>query len=298
MDKKQLLLANMHTFSIAAKHLSFTTAGVELNMSQSAVSHRIKNLELQLGFKVFIRLTRKLLLTPEGVRLQGTIASSFENIFSEVEDIKFNELRGKLFIGTSPAFAAGWLLPRLASFQKKYPKLDVQILVKINITDFQDEALDLAIYYSDGNYPDHYSEHLFDEKRIPVCTREYAQRVGLLTEGVNALDKVTFIQDSNSSAWKNWLNWANIGTDCIKHKYIINQNELGIIAATQSLGLALGRMRTISHSLQRGTLIAPLPAMESLMSYDLVCAEGLQHRAKFKAFSEWIQQEIEAEKSN
>lgn len=298
MDKKQLLLANMHTFNVAAKHLSFTTAGIELNISQSAVSHRIKNLEIQLGFKVFIRLTRKLQLTPEGMRLQGTIASSFDNIFAELEDIKFNELRGKLFIGTSPAFAAGWLLPRMASFQERYPNLDVQILAKINISDFQHEAIDLGIYYSDGNYPDHYSEHLFDEKRLPVCTPEYAQRTGLLTEGVKALNKVTFIQDSNSNAWKNWLSWAGIGAKCIKHKYSFNHNELGIIAATQSLGLALGRLRVISHSLQSGELIAPFAAMDSTMGYDLACAEGLQYRAKFKAFSDWIKQEIAAENSS
>lgn len=288
----------MHTFSIAAKHLSFTAAGIELNMSQSAVSHRIKNLECQLGFKVFIRLTRKLQLTPEGLRLQGTIASSFDNIFSELEDIKFNELRGKLFIGTSPAFAAGWLLPRMATFQEKFPNLDVQILAKLNISDFQHEAIDLGIYYSDGNYPDHYSESLFNEKRVPVCTPEYAQRLGLLTEGVQALHKATFIQDSNSKAWKNWLEWANIDTDCINHKYTLNQNELGIIAATQSLGIALGRLRVISHSLQSGELITPFAAMDSTMGYDLVCAEGLQHRAKFKAFSEWIQHEIASEKRN
>ncbi|MFT6984988.1 MAG: LysR family D-serine deaminase transcriptional activator, partial [Psychromonas sp.] len=99
MDNKQALLTNMHTFSVAARHLSFTKAGEELCLTQGAVSHRIKNLEKQLGFSLFVRLTRRLELTPEGERLLVTLNHSFAEIFSELDDIRFNELRGELYIG-------------------------------------------------------------------------------------------------------------------------------------------------------------------------------------------------------
>ncbi len=81
MNNKQSLLANLYTFNIAAKSLSFTIAGEELFLTQGAISQRIKQLELQLGFTLFIRLTRKLELTEEGKRLWDVLDSSLETIF-------------------------------------------------------------------------------------------------------------------------------------------------------------------------------------------------------------------------
>ncbi len=94
MDKKQQMLSNMYTFAVAGKCLSFTKAAEELFITQGAVSQRIKSLEEQLGFSLFVRMTRRLELTKEGERLLHALNQSFEVIFSELEDIKFNELRG------------------------------------------------------------------------------------------------------------------------------------------------------------------------------------------------------------
>lgn len=296
MDKKQNLLANMHSFSVAARYLSFTQAAKELNLTQGAVSHRIKNLEKQLGFKLFIRLTRKMELTPEGERLLVTLNQSIDNIYSELEDIRCNELSGELYIGTSPGFASGWLVPRLASFQALYPNLNIRLLVRENQIDFQYEPIDLAIYYSDGCYPDCYSQRLFDVQRIPVCTPEYAERYDLLGKGIAALSKVNFIHGgANSTIWKRWLKEMGADIDCSQRCYVFNQSELDIMAARRSIGIAMGRRSFVSQYLASGELIAPFPEVDidSGMGYDLVCPEGLQHRPKFQAFAAWVKEELE-----
>ena len=139
MDRKQQMLSNMYTFAIAGKFLSFTKAAEELFITQGAVSQRIKSLEEQLGFSLFVRMTRRLELTKEGERLLHALNQSFDVIFSELEDIKFNELRGELYIGAAPTFAQSWLLPRLPDFQRLYPHLNIKLRVKASRLDFQHE---------------------------------------------------------------------------------------------------------------------------------------------------------------
>ena len=87
MANQQLLLRNLHTFNVAAKSMSFTLAAKELHLTQGAVSHRIKVLENELGFNLFVRGTRKLELTAEGERFQHTLSKSLSSIFGEIEDI-------------------------------------------------------------------------------------------------------------------------------------------------------------------------------------------------------------------
>ncbi|MBF4377119.1 LysR substrate-binding domain-containing protein, partial [Vibrio anguillarum] len=95
-------------------------------------------------------------------------------LFAEIEDIRFNELRGELYLGAAPTFAHAWLVPRLAEFQTMYPHLDVKIRVKASKLDFQNQPVDLAIYYGDNTHADFYHYRLFDEYLTPVCTPEYA----------------------------------------------------------------------------------------------------------------------------
>lgn len=288
MDKKQQLLANMHTFSVAARYLSFTQAGNELNLTQSAVSHRIKNLEASLGFKLFVRLTRRMELTPEGERLLLTLNSSFESIFSELEDIRSNELSGELCIGTSPGFASLWLLPRLASFQAQYPSLNIRLITKEMQLDFEYEPVDAAIFYSDGHFPGFHCQHLFSEKRVPVCSPQYAERYGLLEKGIEGLREVTFIHSSHSKIWRHWLNEMGVDIDCQKRRLVFNYSDLDVMGARQSLGIAMGRQRFARQYIESGELISPFPAIDTGMGYDLVCPEGMQHRPKFVAFSRWV----------
>ena len=186
MEHKQHAVSNLYTFGIAAKCMSFTGAAEELHLTQAAVSQRIKQLELQLGFKLFVRLTRKLELTEEGRQLYETVNGAFSTIFSDIDDITFNELSGELYIGIAPTFAQSWLLPKLSDFQAQYPHLNLKIRVKASHLDFQHEPVDLAIYYCRDSQPDMYNEVLLEEFLTPVCTPLYAEKNNI-TRDINCL---------------------------------------------------------------------------------------------------------------
>jgi LysR family D-serine deaminase transcriptional activator len=294
MDNKQALLANMHTFSVVARFLSFTKAGEELCLTQGAVSHRIKNLEKHLGFLVFVRLTRRLELTIEGARLLATLNDSFAQIFSELDDIRFNELRGELYIGASPNFALAWLMPRLPSFQQQYPNLNVKIRIKASKLDFKYEPVDLAIYYGNEFNPDLHCLRLFSERLVPVCTPLYAQKFALM-DGIEQLKEVTFIHCiesletiSPAHEWSVWLKANEIDLDTEQKQYVFNHGEMAITAARQGMGVAIGRVELIQSYLQSGELITPFASVKAGLGYDLMCSKGQEVRPKYQAFLNWI----------
>lgn len=84
MLEQQSILALLQTFEVTARHLSFTLAAHEMNLTQGAVSHRIRRLEMHIGFRLFIRMTRKLALTEEGKRLLATLSHSLRAINDEL----------------------------------------------------------------------------------------------------------------------------------------------------------------------------------------------------------------------
>ncbi|PSW06130.1 LysR substrate-binding domain-containing protein [Photobacterium lipolyticum] len=313
MDRKQLLLANMYTFSVAAKFLSFTMAAEELFITQGAVSQRIKSLEEQLGFTLFVRMTRRLELTAEGDRLLQALNQSFDVIFSEIEDIRFNELRGELYIGAAPTFAQSWLLPRLPKFQELYPNLNVKLRVKASRLDFQHEPVDLAIYYSEGNHPEFYSRRLFDETITPVCSNSYYQKLfgdqsHQTPDMGSKLKQATFIHCSESleasepnREWQLWLKSQSDDSlntlNVLERTYIFNHSDMAMIAAKNGMGIAMARESLVTKSLKSGELIAPFENVYSGRGYDLICLNGQEHRPRIAAFIEWLQGECDSSAS-
>lgn len=290
----------MYTFSVVAKFLSFTLAAEELCLTQGAVSQRIKKLEEDLGFKLFVRLTRKLELTEEGKRILSTLTYSLDNLFAEIEDIRFNELRGELYIGAAPTFAHSWLVPRLAEFQNLYPHLDIKIRVKASKLDFQNQPVDLAIYYSDNTQADFYHYRLFDEYLLPVCTPEYAHKLELLNNE-SRLHEACFLHCTESleflsplAEWQHWLKQTGRDPNLLQRKYVFNHEELTMVAARQSMGIAMGRYYLIKPYLDSGELVAPFERVSSGFGYDLICPKGHETRPRFSAFSQWIKQKVAA----
>jgi LysR family D-serine deaminase transcriptional activator len=294
ITNQQQQLSLLHTFSVAARHLSFTKAAEELFLTQGGVSQRIKKLEMQLQFNLFIRKTRKLELTPEGQRVLSVLNSSFESIFSTLSDIQTGELTGSLHIATSPYFASAWLIPKLPSLRQLYPNLSIKLQTKQNQSDFQFEPYDVAIFYSQGRYPNHYSERLFSGKRTPVCSVDYAAEHDL-HNGLSALSDVNFIHRGDTSAWLYWLDEMNVGIDCEKQCDFYSDNRLAMEAAELSLGVFLARYEFALPLIQAGRLVAPFPHIESGKGYDLVCPKGMETRAKFQAFSRWVHSELDSE---
>src|SRR3546814_8422628 len=119
MDRAQLPLNALRAFEAAARHLNFTRAGLELHVSQGAVSHQVAELERRLGTRLFHRLPRGLALTDEGHALVPVVAEAFDRVAATLDQYTGGRFREALKVGVVGTFATGWLLPRLEDRQSK-----------------------------------------------------------------------------------------------------------------------------------------------------------------------------------
>src|SRR4051795_412772 len=146
-------LNGLRAFEAAARHLSFTTAASELNVTQTAISHQIRRLEEELGIRLFVRQNRALALTPKAKEYLPGIRAAFNDLRLATDRLLRRDDDHVLTVSTLASLAAKWLLPRLTAFQGAHPRLDVRITTSTSLIDFQRDNVDAAIRYGRGNLP-------------------------------------------------------------------------------------------------------------------------------------------------
>jgi LysR family transcriptional regulator for metE and metH len=173
----------MPSLTLEVRHLSLvneiastgsvTRAAERLHLTQSALSHQLRDIESRLGIQLFLRLGKKMVLTPPGERVLGTAKRVLDEIGRTEEDLKLMSQNGKgvLRLCTQCNTGYHWLPPLLQSFHRKFPGVDVQIMV--NATDRPIEALlegqiDLAVVTSDIDDKRLTTERLFDDELVAV----------------------------------------------------------------------------------------------------------------------------------
>ena len=165
-------LQSLKAFDASARHLNFTRAAAELNVTPAAVSHQIKELEEAIGVPLFQRTSRHMQLTRQGQVLKPAIADALEGITRALQKLRQVENPTQVRVTVSPSLAAKWLVPRLDRFLESVPGADVRIDVSSEPLDFDREDIDVAIRFGDGNYPGLVVEKLFHDTLFPVCSPE------------------------------------------------------------------------------------------------------------------------------
>ncbi|MGF1698836.1 DNA-binding transcriptional regulator DsdC [Photobacterium makurazakiensis] len=291
------VLSGLHCFLIAADQMSFTRAAELLCLTQSAVSHRIKNLEDALGVQLFIRQPRKLILTEEGKRLKEVVAHNFGDIANEIRDLKTLELSGDLNVSVPPTFAQRWLLPRLKTFIDKYPALRLHLRTRNELVDFQTESFDCAVYFGDGKYTGLHTVKLMAESMLPVCSHDYAVEHGLygnptkLASCMLLHDAAPWARAGRNDEWQYWAQQSGIPLP--EAGCTFDRSDLALQAAERGIGVAIGRESFIAEQLQTGRLVTPfaLP-VASPLNYYLVCRKEMSSSPRVKAFIEWLEDVI------
>ncbi|BHH82115.1 DNA-binding transcriptional regulator DsdC [Desulforhopalus sp. 52FAK] len=302
MDQLSLrqTLPLMPIFVCAAKHQSFSKAAVELCVTQGAVSQSIRKLEDLLGFSLFHRLTRRIILTDKGERLLSTVQYSLMEINGEVESIKSKELNGNLNISCPPSLASKWLSPRLKSFTDKNPGISIHFRCRNDLVDFESEHVDLAIYYGTGPYPDLNVTFLMDELFFPVCSREYADQYSLWNNPQGIHDCL-LLHDSQPwphaqyfSEWKLWAERIQLQDFTPQSGISFDQNIAAVLAATKGVGVAIGRNRLVQLDIDAGILVAPIDdRLLTNQAYYIVTMHEYSNSPRIAAFRNWLLKEAE-----
>ena len=183
MSRRLPPLNALRAFEAAARHLSFTRAAAELNVTQTAISHQIRALEERLGVRLFRRLPRGLLLTEEAQRYLPPIRDAFDQIALATERLGAVGASSTLTVSVLPSFAGKWLVPRLGRFRVAHPDLDLRISASSELVDFARDDVDVGIRMGSGRYPGLRVDRLFGESLVPVCSPDAAARASIRCAG-------------------------------------------------------------------------------------------------------------------
>src|SRR5919205_2436309 len=248
-------------FEAAARHLSFTKAGEELFIPQSAVSRQIKELEEQLGVALFHRRHRALVLTEAGQQFYAAAAQVLTTMRNATSRLKASTGRRPLSVTTTSSFAALWLIPRLAGFTRTHPGVDVRITAETRVQDLERDGLDIAIRHGPPALAGPHAVRLFGERVFPVCSPKLLKKLPLREPG--DLKKHTLLQYDDPDGrhpwlhWKSWLEIAGIAELKPAGTLSFSGYEQIIPAAVAGHGVALGRSPLVKDFLADKQLVAP-----------------------------------------
>lgn len=304
--RKLPALSAMKVFEVVGQTRSFTRAADRLNLTQSAVSRQVRNLEEQLGETLVIRHHHHLELTPSGTELLATLQQAFHNVELTVRGIMERNNQKRLRINVPPTFARRWLMPRLGRLRRLMPDIEISIGTELRDSLAERSLLDCAIRFGDGEWPMLHSQILMTERHIAVCAPNL---LGAGTPGGGIdFSGLTFLHvmasaDRRYLTWQHWLDAAGLGDIDTSGGLEFDLLDMAIEAAISGLGVAVADRFMVSPFLQSGRLVQVLDVeVEGHESYWLVTRKGQPEVANVAALRTWLLAEfardIESEAEN
>src|SRR5882672_6983027 len=283
-------------FEAAARHLSFTKAGEELFLTQSAVSRQIKELEDQLGVSLFHRRHRALALTEAGQQFYAAAAQVLTTMRSATSRLRAQSGRKTLSVTTTNSFAALWLIPRLAGFTRTHPDVEVKITAETRVQDLERDGLDIAIRHGPPSLAGANAIRLFGERVFPVCSPKLIRKLPL-NEPAD-LKNHCLLQYSDPEGRHPWLNWkawlevAGIADLRPASTLSFSGYEQIIPAAVAGHGVALGRSPLLKDLLAAKELVAPFKSSaDPARAYFAIVSKNAAGRPDAVDLVEWLKEE-------
>ncbi len=279
-------LTSLRAFEAAARLGNATKAAAELSVTQSAVSHQIRELELFLGLQLFIRNGRRLSPNPSARRLAESIQEGFSLIAKAIGELQ-NPTRDKtLTISMLPALATKWLAPRLTDFIVSNPGIDLRISASRHLVEFGPDGIDTAIRYGLGQWPKVSTEHITDEVLVPVMSPKLFESIHVSVPA--DLLKLPLLKGDLLDSWEDWFHNAGVGLPIPNSVLQFSDDAALIEAAAAGSGVALGRSVLVADDLRNGRLIAPIRiAKKATYSYWLVRREAAKQNLAATSFASW-----------
>ena len=283
-------------FEAAARNLSFTRAGEELFLTQSAVSRQIKELEDQLGAALFQRRHRALALTDAGQSFYAASAQALATMRTATERIRSSAGRRAVSITTTASFAVLWLVPRLAGFTRAQEGVDVRISTDTRVVDLEREGLDIAIRHGPPSLAGPDAVRLFGERVFPVCSPGLVRKIPL-EKPADLVHHVLLQYDDPDGRhpwlnWKTWLEVERLADLRPAGSLTFSGYEQIIPAAIWGHGVALGRSPLMKGLIASGELIAPFKrSADPARAYFAIVSKTAAGRPEVAAFVDWLKAE-------
>jgi LysR family transcriptional regulator, glycine cleavage system transcriptional activator len=292
---RHLPLNALRAFALAVDKGGVRAAARELAVSHSAVSRHIRSLERWLGVAILESAggNRGFHVTSQGQRLSSVVAGSLKEIEAAVNSVCEPRSRHAVTLSTTPSLATRWLLPRLAAFERRHPRVEISILVDQRLDDLRVSGNDLAIRMGQGPWPDVDALPLMNDALYPVMS-PVAWKAAGRPHAPADLQQLRLLHDRDPQAtWGTWrAAYGPEGLDVRKGPRF-SSSDLVLRAAAQGLGVALARHRLVTADLESGALLRPFGAASVAIAnaYSIVTPRGARARHAVALTIEWLRQE-------
>jgi LysR family transcriptional regulator, glycine cleavage system transcriptional activator len=289
-------LNGLRAFEAAARHLSFTNAASELNVTQTAISHQIRRLEEELGIRLFVRQNRALALTPEARDYLPGVRTAFNDLQLATDRLLRRDNDHVLTVSTLASLAAKWLLPRLSAFQEANPGIDVRITTSTTLVDFKTGDVDAAIRYGRGHWPGLRADWLMADELFPVCSPALLVGKKPLQRPEDLADHVLLHNSAgNNDDWRLWLTAAGLPANLSKQPGItFDLVYMTVQAAIDGIGVAMGRTSYVEADIAKGRLVVPFRiTLPADAGFYLVSPEARADSPKLAAFRQWLSASVQ-----
>jgi len=279
----------LRAFEASARHLSFTNAAQELNLTQAAISKQVKLLEHYLREPLFERKPRSLVLTKVGAAYLPKVRDGFERLAAGTEEV-FGLRRSEVLTVRAPVgYSVNWIAPRLKGFFHHHPDINLRLVSSVWGDQFDNERFDLDIQYGTGHWPGYKADRLTWEVIKPVCAPS-------LLYGKNAIRKPADLAHHRllhvlgyEEGWADWLRFAKTNGINSGQGLQFDTSLLAFEFAAQGGGVALARSSMFSIEIERGRLVEPFSIEAPLHeAFHLISPETGRDHPDAQKFREWL----------
>jgi LysR family transcriptional regulator, glycine cleavage system transcriptional activator len=284
-------MMSLRAFEAAARHLSFTRAAIELNLTQTAISHQIKNLEDLLRVKLFVRNANIIALTEAGELYLRSVRSAIMEISAATDRATDQSDENMLTVQCLGLFAVKRLLPHLHDFRAQHPAISLKLRTIQSFENNFHHDFDVAIWHGSGGWAGVTAEKLADEEVFPVCSP------GLLADGPplkapQELERHTIIRTASTilrDEWPFWLETAKTNEMQFRAEITCDYMITSLQAAIDGLGVTLGRSGVVGPDLAAGRLVEPFSIRaRSMFAYHVVWPARSSDLRKVQVFKNWL----------
>ena len=294
MKRRMPPLNALKAFEASARHLSFTNAAEELNVTQSAVSRQVKGLEDYLQIQLFDRHNRSLVLTDAGRSFLPGLRHGFDTIDQATQRVVAMSSSPRLTVRTSlPTITQRWLTPKLMTFQKDQTDLEVRIVTASTIVpiDFTNEEIDVAFTRAKFNHDDLVNEEIVEEEIIAVCN-PHTHAASPIRDFSDVANHRHIHNIERLEIWNDWLNHHGIHDVDPSGDWKLDHFFLVIEAAMAGIGIALVPLISVIDALKAGLLMAPFEeTFKTGECYHIVRRRSDSESAPVQNFIEWLRTE-------
>ena len=275
-------------FVAAARSGNLSRAAESLHLTVSALSHQIRGLEQRLGQRLFQRNARGVELTDDGRELFDRVASHFDALEQALQPFRTRR-DDVLTISLMPSFAASWLVPRLPRFLAAHPQLEINLQSTTALVDFDRElSIDAGLRFGRGRYPGLETMHLLDDWVTPTASPALIERLGMPT--LDTLDQFPLL-GAPGGRWSEWF--AQFG-GTLPTRFVATFDDSDTLhrAASEGLGVALGRLTLARPLVDAGRLVLPFAQrLKAEFAHYLVYPARSASHAGLHAFRDWLSAE-------